>query len=41
MGEAGAGIMAALLALNVLAAPGLTWLGLKLADETHEGDEHG
>ncbi|MDB5916818.1 MAG: hypothetical protein JWR40_1052 [Massilia sp.] len=34
-------IMAALLALNVLVGPGLTWWGLKLAGETHEGDEHG
>ena len=29
--------MAALLALNVLVAPGLTWWGLKLARETHLG----
>jgi hypothetical protein len=36
-----ASVMAALLALNVLLAPGLTWWGLKLAAETHEGDEHG
>ena len=41
MSEAASSIMAALLALNVLAGPGLTWWGLKLADETHEGDEHG
>ncbi len=41
MSEQGAAIVAALLALNVLVAPGLTWWGLKLADETHEGDEHG
>jgi Kef-type K+ transport system membrane component KefB len=41
MSEAAASIMAALLALNVLLGPGLTWWGLKLADETHEGDEHG
>ena len=41
MSEQGAGIVAALLALNVLLGPGLTWWGLKLADETHEGDEHG
>lgn len=41
MSETGAGIMAALLAINVLVGPGLTWWGLKLADETHEGDEHG
>ena len=33
-----ASVMAALLALNVLLAPGLTWWGLKLAEETHEGD---
>ena len=36
-----ASVMAALLALNVLFAPGLTWWGLKRAGETHEGDEHG
>jgi Kef-type K+ transport system membrane component KefB len=41
MSEAAAQVMAALLALNVLVGPGLTWWGLKLADETHEGDEHG
>lgn len=41
MSETAAAIMAALLALNVLVGPGLTWWGLKLADETHEGDEHG
>ncbi len=41
MSEQAASIMAALLALNVLLGPGLTWWGLKLADETHEGDEHG
>jgi Kef-type K+ transport system membrane component KefB len=41
MSEAASRMMAALLALNVLAGPGLTWWGLKLADETHEGDEHG
>ncbi|RSZ60888.1 hypothetical protein HF313_17645 [Massilia atriviolacea] len=41
MSEGAAAVMAALLALNVLAGPGLTWWGLKLADETHEGDEHG
>ena len=29
--------MAALLALNVLVAPALTWWGLKIAGETHEG----
>ncbi len=31
-------VMAALLALNVLLAPGLTWWSLKLAGETHEGE---
>ena len=41
MSETGAAIMAALLALNVLIGPGLTWWGLRLANETHEGDEHG
>jgi Kef-type K+ transport system membrane component KefB len=41
MSAAGAGIMSALLALNVIVGPGLTWWGLKLADETHEGDQHG
>lgn len=41
LSEAGAAVMAALLALNVLVGPGLTWWGLKLAAETHEGDEHG
>lgn len=41
MSPAGEGIMAALLALNVLLGPGLTWWGLKLAKENQEGDEHG
>jgi Kef-type K+ transport system membrane component KefB len=41
MSEMAGNIMAALLALNVLAGPGLTWWGLKMAGETHEGDEHG
>lgn len=36
LGERAAQIMAALLALNVLIAPGLTWWGLKIAGETHE-----
>lgn len=37
-----AGVMAALLAINVLFAPALTWWGLKLARETNEGEElHG
>lgn len=33
--------MAALLGLNVLLAPGLTWWGLKMAGETHEEDADG
>jgi hypothetical protein len=41
MSDVAASLMAALLALNVLVGPGLTWWGLKLAGETHEGDEHG
>lgn len=41
MSEAAASVMSALLAINVLVGPGLTWWGLKLANETHEGDEHG
>jgi Kef-type K+ transport system membrane component KefB len=41
MSDMAATIMAALLALNVLVGPGLTWWGLQLADETHEGDQHG
>jgi hypothetical protein len=31
--------MQALLALNVLVAPAITWVGLRLAGETHEGSE--
>lgn len=38
MSELGGSIMAALLALNVLVGPGLTWWGLKLAGETHKGE---
>jgi Kef-type K+ transport system membrane component KefB len=34
-------IMAALLALNVLVAPALTWYGLRLAGENHEEELHG
>jgi hypothetical protein len=30
-------VMGALLTLNVLLAPGLTWLGLRLAGETYRG----
>jgi len=33
------GVMQALLALNVLVAPAITWAGLHLAGETHEGSE--
>lgn len=36
----GASVMGALLALNVLLAPALTWWGLRVAGETHEGDIH-
>ncbi len=36
----GAAIMAALLALNVLVAPALTWWGLRIAGETHEGEQY-
>jgi Kef-type K+ transport system membrane component KefB len=41
LGVNAAPVMSALLALNVLIGPGLTWWGLKLANETHQGDEHG
>jgi hypothetical protein len=41
LGAEGSAILAALLALNVLAGPGLTWWGLKLAAETHEEEQHG
>jgi Kef-type K+ transport system membrane component KefB len=33
------GLMQALLALNVLVAPAITWAGLHFAGETHEGSE--
>lgn len=36
LGPQAAQVMAALLGLNVLIAPGLTWWGLKIAGETHE-----
>ncbi|HAT31368.1 MAG TPA: hypothetical protein DCW29_11115 [Janthinobacterium sp.] len=36
LGELAAQTMQALLGLNVLLAPGLTWWGLKMAGETHE-----
>ncbi|TFW16615.1 hypothetical protein E4L96_16100 [Massilia arenosa] len=35
--QASTALMSALLALNVLVAPGLTWLGLRLAGETYRG----
>jgi Kef-type K+ transport system membrane component KefB len=35
--QASTDLMGALLALNVLLAPGLTWLGLRLAGETYRG----
>ncbi|HJU71653.1 MAG TPA: cation:proton antiporter [Paucimonas sp.] len=41
LSETAAQAMAALLGLNVLLAPGLTWWGFKLAGETHEEDAHG
>jgi Kef-type K+ transport system membrane component KefB len=41
LSEGASQIMAALLALNVLVAPGLTWYGLRLAGEQHEEDTHG
>ena len=41
LSETAAQAMAALLGLNVLLAPGLTWWGLRMAAETHEEDQHG
>jgi len=41
LSETAAQTMTALLGLNVLLAPGLTWWGLKMAGETHEEDPHG
>jgi Kef-type K+ transport system membrane component KefB len=41
LSEAATQAMTALLGLNVLLAPGLTWWGLKMAGETHEEDSHG
>ncbi len=38
MGGAAAQVMAALLGLNALIAPAVTWWGLKTAGETHEDD---
>jgi Kef-type K+ transport system membrane component KefB len=40
LGGPAAQLVAALLGLNVLVAPGLTWWGLKFAGETHEEDSH-
>lgn len=40
LGPAAAQVMAALLALNVLIAPALTWWGLKIAGESHEEKEY-
>ena len=39
LGETATRVMQALLALNVLVAPAITWAGLRLAAETHEGSE--
>lgn len=41
LSDAAAQAMTALLGLNALLAPGLTWWGLKIAGETHEEDAHG
>ncbi|MDP3559798.1 MAG: cation:proton antiporter [Legionellaceae bacterium] len=41
LSETAAQAMAALLGLNVLLSPGLTWLGLRIAGETHEEDING
>lgn len=40
LGASATPVMSALMALNVLLGPGLTWWGLKYASETHEGEEH-
>lgn len=40
LSEAAAQVMAALLGLNVLLAPALTWWGLKMAGETNEEEVH-
>jgi Kef-type K+ transport system membrane component KefB len=39
LGDTATRLMHALLALNVLVAPAITWAGLRLAGETHEGSE--
>ena len=39
LSDTATGLMQALLALNVLVAPAITWAGLRLAGETHEGSE--
>ena len=41
LSAAAAQAMAALLGLNVLLAPGLTWWGLRMAGETHEEEANG
>jgi hypothetical protein len=37
MSDTATKLMQALLAVNVLVAPAITWLGLRYAGETHEG----
>jgi Kef-type K+ transport system membrane component KefB len=39
LSDTATGLMQALLALNVLVAPAITWAGLHFAGETHEGSE--
>lgn len=39
LGDTATGVMQALLALNVLVAPAITWAGLHFAGETHEGSK--
>ncbi|WP_296950502.1 cation:proton antiporter [uncultured Massilia sp.] len=39
LGDSATRLMQALLALNVLVAPAITWAGLHFAGETHEGSE--
>lgn len=41
LSDTAAQVMAALLGLNVLLSPGLTWWGLRMAGETHEEDDIG
>jgi Kef-type K+ transport system membrane component KefB len=40
LGNTANGLMQALLALNVLVAPAVTWAGLHFAGETHEGSDN-